>query len=309
MATIHEKTKFGPPLLARFAYSVLGVLGHDAITKTTTEMGSATFAERLVINLFTHAVAWPAQGLSKAAQRRHQGRRDQRANEMLAFVGTQQDLDFSLYLRAFSTEGKMPVFVSSSFFEDMRGERTLDLEALLGEAVEPFAPLVALGKPGEQFGAGRIHSDETTWREKLGLLAQGARFIFVLPSDSAGTKWEVEWVQESGMLGKCLFVMPPENWFGWTERWEAIAGEMCRTGIRLPPYQPQGQIFTMNNAGGVEISKNLDSRPSAKNIRKLLEEFEVESQALFDQAYTARSDAAAEGSDLAPAGSPSVPPR
>jgi hypothetical protein len=145
----------------------------------------------------------------------------------------------------------------------------LDLEALLAQAVEPFAPLIALGLPREQIGAGRVRCNEETWQQELELLARGASFIFVLPSDRSGTRWEIEWLLKNDLTEKCLFLMPPEQLaatlvkkdrhrsFRWAETWKTIAAEICKVGLQLPAYKTTGMIFTMGTEGKVKYWRSL----------------------------------------------------
>jgi hypothetical protein len=49
------------------------------------------------------------------------------------------------------------------------------------------APLVALGKPGEAIGAGRIFTDDATWQADIATLMRRAKGILIVPSDRDGT--------------------------------------------------------------------------------------------------------------------------
>jgi len=82
---------------------------------------------------------------------------------------------------------------------------------LLTAAVERTTPLVALGRSGEQVGAGRIKSHNDTWRATFERLAQAAEIIFVLPGDSESVRWEVDWLCANQLLGRCIFLDPREG--------------------------------------------------------------------------------------------------
>jgi len=66
-------------------------------------------------------------------------------------------------------------------------EKPVDFERLLAIAVDSYAPLIALGRPGEQVGAGRILTTEERWQEDFRKLAEAARLILLMPSAHPGT--------------------------------------------------------------------------------------------------------------------------
>jgi len=76
--------------------------------------------------------------------------------------------DFYLYLRAFETTGKLhvPLYLRVRRKCVWVGQRqvTDDLESYVTLAVGGRAPLIALGKPGEAIGAGRILTEEEHWQ-------------------------------------------------------------------------------------------------------------------------------------------------
>jgi hypothetical protein len=165
----------------------------------------------------------------------------------------------------------MPEFITDQQFELSRGagELLLDLEAILAEAVESLAPLVALGRPGEQIGAGRISCQDDKWRGILELLANNAEHICVLPTDSPGTRWEMEHIRGQGLLAKCFFLMPPENQaFGWKGRWEHATAALEEYGLRLPEYQNNGMIFTAGQDGMTQLRRAFGEGQPVKEIQK-----------------------------------------
>lgn len=144
---------------------------------------------------------------------------------------------YFLYLRPFVSTGKVKIVLKSGMTKrgvlatttttidyPGYGRTSLykryvnwgDLETELAAALESYGPLIALGKPGEQIGSGRIQSTEETWRADFFRLAKGARLIFLLPSTHEGTKWEIERILENHhLIRKCIFIVPPdEDLFG-----------------------------------------------------------------------------------------------
>jgi hypothetical protein len=84
-----------------------------------------------------------------------------------------------------------------------------DLETLLQRRLRRYAPLVGLGRPGEQLGAARVPADEKTWRDLVVDLANNAWLIFLLPSEDPGTKWELDLVMgNSRLLNKTVLIIP-----------------------------------------------------------------------------------------------------
>lgn len=189
---------------------------------------------------------------------------------------------FGLYLRPFFTTGKlgveevlrrpmMPIF--PSYHEALAAEKAPDLEASLTKALEPTASLIAVGRPGEQIGAGRVASDEETWQEDVALLAQRARFIVFVPSERAGTSWEIDLARREGLLHKCIFVMPPELHYDAIDlraAWQRATKEIRKLGLRLPNYEPEGLLFRLGADGWVADKRPLTLGDHAR-IRKTFE--------------------------------------
>ena len=87
-----------------------------------------------------------------------------------------------------------------------------DFETELADAVESQAQLVALGKPGEQIGAGRIESADDDWQAKFKELATRAVAIFLLPSLQPGTRAEIDAILSTDeWLAGTMFFVPPND--------------------------------------------------------------------------------------------------
>ncbi len=169
-----------------------------------------------------------------------------------------QKVDAHLYLRPFELTDKLhidqakvlaPIF--PSFFESSQRE----YEQLLAESLEQIAPLIALGKPGEHEGAGRIMSSESEWHDAVAILSRACRTIFVLPSHHAGTIWEITFLRDSGLLSKTVFLMPSSSFakaFDLKGHWEqASIAISSRCGLKLPPYDPAGVWFRLREDGSL----------------------------------------------------------
>jgi hypothetical protein len=210
-----------------------------------------------------------------------QRERDARATEVLSRVeaDTQQDIPrFALYLRWFGTTDHLatqPVNVPGREID-----QHTDLETLLHRALYPL-PLVALGRPGEMYGAGRVPADEKTWQGTVARLALAATTILVIPAAHPGTLWELAWLKRSHCLAKTVLIMPqdphapsghwiiregPEQIFGtqwegghtfdYAGEWASARASAGSLGLALPAYEPQGMLFALDDDGSLR-----DQRP------------------------------------------------
>lgn len=163
------------------------------------------------------------------------------------------EVDLSLYLRPFQTTGAhryvnpwfrgflMPHMLEEPYF--------LDLEHLLARALVPAAPLIALGRPGEHEGAGRVLTTEEDWREAVRRLLRCCGLIVVVPSAKEGTQWEIGEIIANGHIEKAVFIMPPSSPFERRDAaadWEAARlATLERHGLTLPGYDGRfGRVFT-----------------------------------------------------------------
>ncbi len=164
---------------------------------------------------------------------------------------------FSLYLRPFASTGRVrlpnPRRISGvSFLATFFEPRHLELERVLSDALAMQGPLIALGKPGEHLGAGRLPADEKEWQQIVARLASAARAILVLPSHHPGTLWEISWLKQNGLFSRCVFLMPPGYALGpesSPELWRQAAAALARIGILLPAHSPAGALFTLTIRG------------------------------------------------------------
>jgi len=191
----------------------------------------------------------------RAHQAFHQTLRDRQAARINELTLAGKSPPFALYLRAFETTGKMQQEVGHyTMFGGPRLSR--DLETALAEAMANSYPMVALGEPGEHFGAGRINTSDKTWRADLERLARVASILVVVPSDRPGTAWELEHLLQWGLLSKCVFFQPPRSQDTVLDanRWAEITAVKP---LRIPPYEPDGQVFWLTDEGTLHRSMTL----------------------------------------------------
>ena len=157
------------------------------------------------------------RGSYKLGFKRAQTHRD----KLAARVVRDKSKEFFLYLRPFSSTGRLPFtlheaehYVHSpgslpkTYFES----RITDLETELAKALEMCAPLIALGQPGEHVGAGRIKIEDEKWESMFIDLASRAIAIFVVPATTKGTQWELDRLANRVALRrKTLLIIPPQT--------------------------------------------------------------------------------------------------
>ncbi|MEN0060657.1 MAG: hypothetical protein AAGA48_00835 [Myxococcota bacterium] len=225
--------------------------------------------------------------LSRRRRVVQQARRDQRASALLAEAQDgKPSIDYSLYLRAFASSGNLDGEAPADFMQagfDPRSieDRNLDLETLFAMVLEPEAPLVALGKPEEHEGAGRVETNDATWTESFRALARHALLIIIVPTPGRSLEWEVSWLQEHNVLSKCLFVMPPgkpslSQRFDWKPEWDSIRSALKAKGLELPEHDHEGAMFVLGPNGQVVERESLlgpDPKPLyiSSNLGRLLQ--------------------------------------
>ena len=257
--------------------SLKGYVLATAVTYPYTEIFiirivAIVMAMRCVNLVFYHAFEGVATGEMYIAQKR----RDRQAESILNAikkldrVGTSVS-PFVLYLRPFSVTAKQ---TTSRYFDAVaardgtptfnpRGEPTThplssgiinesysvyeynsDAESEWERAVASDGAFVALGRPVEAFGAGRIHTTEENWTDDLRLLGRHAKKCVVVPSARFGTQWEIRWVVAEGLLPKCCFYMPPRTrGFDCAQDWTA-AKEAVADVLELPDYDARGMLLS-----------------------------------------------------------------
>lgn len=170
---------------------------------------AAPVAAILLIRLHS----WLISGLDQA-------HRDLRALRL----SHQADSRFALYLRPFSSTNRLPVeiedyapcnaltqFVCHQLIEIAEAVaiiRLEDMESFLAKAWDQNAPLIAIGRPGEHFGAGRTSVSDALWQERVMQLATRASLIFMVPGETEGTQWEMRTVLDPAFRSKTVWIMP-----------------------------------------------------------------------------------------------------
>ena len=111
---------------------------------------------------------------------------------------------------------------------------TGDFEESIADQFTPFGPFVAIGKPGEALptlGAARNYYSDTEWQDAVGKWMDEALIIVVVAGVTAGLRWELDTIRNSGHLDKLLVLMPPmtlqdgQHVYRWGGGWTSRAQE------------------------------------------------------------------------------------
>jgi hypothetical protein len=183
---------------------------------------------------------------------------------------------FCLYLRPFATTNELPT-TSTGNPGPLRqpGNIRVDAEVLLSAAFPLHCPLIALGEPGRLLstkfahlltwpidgiwdlaGTGKVQSAEGDWRAKVQLLAHAAEAIVIVPFDFPGTRWELEWLNRNGNLGKCVIAMPPSVPDGpdYRPSWEDAERLLHPMGVAVPQYGESGSLLLIDDKNRIARS-------------------------------------------------------
>lgn len=189
----------------------------------------------------------------------YQERRDEAAIKIFNAVRMSNcEQSFAIFLRPFYTMDKIratqPVMIpiqAGASMTFITVEENHLLEDAVVKAFRRTMPIVALGKPGETFGVGRILVDEDSWQKAATELMSRAALIIFQPSSRPGSLWEMNEIILHRYLNKTVFIMPPHKkpWKELTEDWELLRKSMASDGITIPEYQADGLLFSVDAKG------------------------------------------------------------
>lgn len=178
---------------------------------------------------------------------------------------------FACYLRPFDTTGRLLVRNAAKILGsgwDMSKPDYVELETLLADITAEWeTELVAIGRPDEHVGAGRIAVTDEEWKELAALLVRHAGVIYMVPGSTEGTLWEMRHLLERGSLGRTIFVMPPANArvpvlastsaLPISEAWERARTAAAEFGLTLPAYSVDGKFLILRDDGTVEAERTI----------------------------------------------------
>lgn len=177
--------------------------------------------------------------LSRKLPKLRQKRRDDYALSVFNALELGTIQEFAVFLRPFYLTGQIAQTVES-FGSD--STTTYGFEAEMIGALAELMPAVALGRPGEAIGVGRIRTDDSSWKTAAAELMSRASLILCVPSAHQGTAWELEQIVQNGYLAKTLFFMPISissfsSLQQQREDWNLVVEFMGRYGVSFPRYR------------------------------------------------------------------------
>lgn len=158
---------------------------------------------------------------------------------------------FVLYLRPFSLEqsirerkGQAGFFWVRAFLSEGR----MNFDYILQSYLDPLnIPLISIGLPNDQEGAGHLITTDNSWRVRFRVLAERATTIVVVPGIQPGIISEIRWLIVSGLLVNAVFFKPTgylkTEWEKMKEKYEN------EEEIELPDYSANQLSFRMYSSG------------------------------------------------------------
>ena len=127
------------------------------------------------------------------------------------------------------------------------------LDSLLAQIASKAGRCVSVGDPSENLphaGLGRVYYTDEEWKDHVKTLVGKVGRILIVPSDSDGLNWELEYIRESGLLGKVVLVFPPEAASAKQQRWRLFRERMVREGWDLYDEQITAESLAVFFPGG-----------------------------------------------------------
>jgi hypothetical protein len=253
------------------------------------------WAIRVLIGLLTAFIMICLNLIQDGEDEELQKTRDKNAvvlkNKYLSLISEDEAAGFSLYLRPFDSTDILQS-QSASGVDSRGGYLTLDMESLIERSMSKKFPLIALGKPGEMIGAGRILTSEANWKDEIDILIKNAELIFILPSDHPGTLHEIQLIKDYQLLAKCIWIMPESvsemgyhafigtgvprfvskiQYTDFSGLWDKTQKELKTKGVILPDYNSKGMFYKLDESGHLiktaelALSKKFNKLGAIKN--------------------------------------------
>jgi len=131
---------------------------------------------------------------------------------------------------------------------------SLPLEEAIADKLHGFGPLVAIGRPDDEYpnvGASRFYFSNEEWQGEVSELIQESSLIAMLAGGTKGLQWELEHIVANGFEKKLIILFPPIFKRG---RRRAALIEMRRSFLRRLNVDPQQLL--LDRLIGVHIGKD-----------------------------------------------------
>ncbi|ANP47541.1 formylglycine-generating enzyme family protein [Candidatus Viadribacter manganicus] len=191
----------------------------------------------------------------------------------------------TLFLRSFQDDqvGLPRTHLLARGFAGELGTRRID--HILVEEFSRYAPVVALGKPGEKslpFGAARVYSEHENWQATVHELAAKSNYIVLIADPSPGVAWEIENMLTGPYRDKVLLICAPRHGdlreVEALRNWPPIASAASSKGRIIAAY-------TARDGSPVLLSTR--GKPSAQTYQVALQAFFRERAAVLGDAKEA----------------------
>ncbi|OBJ86610.1 hypothetical protein A5640_09575 [Mycobacterium asiaticum] len=138
-------------------------------------------------------------------------------------------------------------------------------EELLAWLLWRFGPVVAFGQPGthsrlQPLGAAREFHDDATWQASAKARMVSASLIVFVVGRSASLAWEVQAARSQGLLGKCLFVVPPVELGEAARRLLVLANALELDPAAIPAEMGRRTIGIYFDQVGAPVVLGVDGR-------------------------------------------------
>jgi hypothetical protein len=270
---------FPPPLrvrILRWVAATTGGAGVSAAISGVVEWSPDLVGSGILLAIVSVVPYVIAEGMNDGGPQ-DQISRDQEAKEIadLALSGEATG-PYALYLRPFGSTGQLQkrqitlLSQEASLGGSPSKEFSFELESTIAQAIQSWIPMIALGRPGEHFGSGRLPVSDDEWRTVVRQLVGRANVVFVVPGQSEGMTFELKYLRNEGYLEKSVMVMPPGQ---EADSWAATTAALAALGYELPPHDTRGAMFRVAQDGRVEKLKRLPRRWTLRRFRKIVENF------------------------------------
>ncbi len=246
----------GPP---SFFFWLSGILAYVAYMYGNEK--NLPFTTHLL--LYLPAVMVPmliGKAYRNQAARVEQQVRNLQAREIYDSLAAGEKPDFTLFLRPFDSADQylLPLDNKAGFLVDMikrtpGEENVITVEDALATALRESYPLLAFERDERAIGPGQVQVPDESWQKEFQSLARAARLVVAMPLVTEFMELEVTHLQEEGLLSKCLFIMPPEAYFGKGKfDWEKVREVYGRHELEFPEQDIDGMIFTLASSGSLK---------------------------------------------------------
>lgn len=176
--------------------------------------------------------------------------------------------------RLLAQDRRKPVLLLRSFRDDLLtvrqrirtavgdlAPRPRRFEQGLAGSLGAFGPLIAIGRPGEEFpqiGAARSYLAENEWQAAVIRWIDQALFIAMIAGATEWIRWELGRILEKGRMRHLFVFLPPkvdrERWQNLLDGlagtgWHPALAGLALEGLMLVQLRPDGRVIAIRREG------------------------------------------------------------